>query len=85
MLVVLVVGLLKVADTFDGTPVAVRATTPLNPLVPLMLMVVLTPEPPGRALRLLEEDEIVKPGAGMVRVIVVVLLTVPYVPTTFTG
>jgi hypothetical protein len=77
VLVVLVVAGLNFADTFDGTPVAVSATALLKPLVPLMLMVVLTLEPPGRALRLLDEDEIVKPGAGMVRVTVVVLLAVP--------
>jgi hypothetical protein len=81
-LVFVVVAWLKDAVTPLGGPVAVRATLAAEPFELATSMMLLTVAPPTRRVSALSEDEILKPGSGMVNAMVVVLTRIPEVPVT---
>ena len=84
VLVVLVLAELNVAVTPVGSPVTVRATLLLKPLILLTLTVLLALAPLATRARLPAEDERLKLGTGIVSATVVVRVAVPEVPVTVT-
>ena len=82
-LAAVVVAGLKVAVTPAGSPEAVSVTLATEPPDWATLMVLLA-LPPTRRFSVLAEDEMLKLDAGMVKTMVVVLVTVLKVPFTVT-
>jgi hypothetical protein len=84
-LVEVALGQLKLVVTPLGTPDTERFTLLLlRPIGLTTLIVLLALLPPTMSVRLLNEDERLKLGTGMVSAIVVELERVPDVPVTFT-
>ena len=81
-LVVEVLAELKVAVTPAGNPDAVRTACQLRLLRPVTLIVLLALLPPALMVNALGEADRLKLGAGTVKAIVVVAVSVPEVPFT---
>jgi hypothetical protein len=80
----LVLVVLNSAVTPEGTPEIDKFTLPLRPTGFTTLIVLVALVPPTRRVKLLAEVESVKLGVGMLRTMVVVLVTAPEVPVTVT-
>jgi hypothetical protein len=76
---------LNSAVTPAGIPVAVSATPLLNPFWPRMPIVVVVFAPPTSIARVDGDEEMLKPGLGMVSVTEVVLASEPEVPVIVIG
>jgi len=84
VLLTLVMAGLKVAVTPAGSPVVVMETLLPELLFCLTEMVLAVFDPASR-VRELADDEIVKLGSGIVKIIVAAPVRVPEVPVTVTG
>lgn len=85
LLLKLVMAGLNVAVTPVGRPDAISATLSVKPFVPATLIALFALAPPTSSVRLVADDERLKPGTGMVNAMVVELLALPDVPVTVIG